>query len=162
MTKGGELDPGPHAPIDAISDDMSASHDQVITFSVSVNMDGCTKPAEDQVALYVQRFADDLARETMRLEEGSREQDLRGREIISSMVVKANKVIRSPAIDLVPRGPDRKYTVTLQSASFCLAIVAGVFGSYLNSTWQWVAFVILFIAATASQVISLILTWRKQ
>lgn len=129
---------------------------------ITVAADGMTEAAKKRFENYVQRFTDDLSRETMRLEEGARAPDLDEREITATIVVKANEVVRRPPdpsnVSSVVAGP----ILAVQTFAFAAALVDGVLGSYLHSTWQWLAFVTTLVVAVSAQASSAYMLWRQR
>jgi hypothetical protein len=83
---------------------------------------------------YVRRFAVDLAKETSRLELDARADGEEEPVVTPSMVTKANFAVRNPRSEA--SGP-LWMLISTQIAVTPTGIVAGVFGSYLHSWWQW-------------------------
>ncbi|MEU9510438.1 hypothetical protein AB0D32_29630 [Micromonospora sp. NPDC048170] len=96
---------------------------------------GMTEPARQRFAASVHEFSLALSRETSRLEEAERADIVNAAEITATMVVKANNEVRNPRQESDP--PPSLLVVAAQLIAFIAAILAGVFGSYLNSRWQW-------------------------
>lgn len=115
--------------------DVCADHqqDQEVEFRVSVP-GGTTTAAVDRYITCVQDFARALSRETSRLEEAERADVLERPEITATMVVKAYEEVRKPKVGSEPIPP---WPLIAQVIAFAAAMLAGIFGSYLNSRWQW-------------------------
>lgn len=92
----------------------------------------------------VQGWAEELAEETARLEQAERAIDGKVPEITSTMVKKAQAKRTQLPIDSTTAS---LITRRLHTATFVSALGAGVQGSYLHSTWQWVVFTILSMTA---------------
>lgn len=127
-------------------------------FEVRLALSGMTVGAVEHVEKFVQRFCDDLARETARLEEGDRATDLEDPEITSTTVVRAHEVVRRGPDEPVSTKPTSRWWYALGSGVYLTTILTGVLGSYLNSTLQWVTFVVLLIASVAGTAVTI---WRK-
>ncbi|MCW3813568.1 hypothetical protein ONA91_03720 [Micromonospora sp. DR5-3] len=100
---------------------------------------GMTEQAMHRYAACVNEFSMALSRETSRLEEAERADVVDAPEITATMVVKANDEVRNPRRD--PDPPIPPWAMVAQLAAFTAAMFAGVFGSYLNSRWQWWSFI---------------------
>jgi hypothetical protein len=100
-----------------------------VRMSISVSLDGITTNARDRLQACVQRFADDLARETARLEEGDREGDAHVPEVTTSNVIRANQWIRNPSRTSyrVPSGFD----IAIQILGFVSTFRCGRHGKLL-------------------------------
>jgi hypothetical protein len=133
-----------------------------ITFQKLRNTDiyaGMTTSAQDEFERCVTKFARALAREASRLEEANRAEDVIKAEIVASMVVNANEVLRRPRSE----EPKASAFITVaQAASFALAIATPiVFGAGLPTPYQWTATVACGILAVASQIYAIVKVRRK-
>jgi len=121
-------------------------------FPVSISVDGMSGAARSRFHEIVQRFSEELARETSRIEEGDRAQvqGVETPEVTAATVVRAHEVCRRPAVEnmVVPGTP--KWVYGLRFFAFASTAAASVMGSYLNSTAQWVIFSNLSIVALIS------------
>jgi hypothetical protein len=120
---------------------------------------GMTTAALQEYERSVIRFGLALTRESSRLEEANRAEDVIKAEITTSMVVNANEVLRHPRIE------ELKTAVSLtlaQATSFALAIATPIiFVAVLNPAWRWTATVACGILAVAGQVYTIIKVRRK-
>lgn len=99
--------------------------------TLSIELEGLTSPAHERFHGYVQRFANELAHETARQEEGEREESAREPQVTASHVIRANEVVRKPSASSGPRPRSKFDTMMLIVASLASA-AAGVMGGYLK------------------------------
>lgn len=138
---------------------IGASDDHHTTIEL-VHPGGMSSAASDQFTRCVKDFGMALARETSRLEEAERAESIQEPEITATMVIKANEQVRNPNPDVpapVPPGPLAAQIVALPAA-----ILAGIFGSHLNSDWQWLTMVIAFVLAVIAQGYAIIALRRRR
>jgi hypothetical protein len=115
--------------------------------------------AAARFAGFVQGFATDLAKETSRLELEARA-DGEGEPVVTpSMVTKANGAVRNPRPK--PTGP-LWLLLTAQVAVLPTSIVAGVFGSYLHSWWQWAGLIAASAVALICQIYVVLAVVRRK
>jgi hypothetical protein len=121
-------------------------------------LSGMTESAVGRFSECVLKFAAALAREASRLEEADRAEDVRKPEITMTMVVKANNLIRHPAIE----GDSAKAAITIaQITAIAATIVTPIFGANLHSLWQWTATIGCGILALVSQAYAIFAARRK-
>lgn len=121
-------------------------------------LSGMTPSAVEHYKVCVTRYAEALARETSRLEEAQRAEDIHRPEITTTMVAKANEVLRRPrGIDPTTRGP----VIIAQITSLLAGIVTPIFGANLHSIWQWTVTFTCGIIAVAGQVYVALVVRRK-
>jgi hypothetical protein len=96
---------------------------------------GVTPGAVRRYKEAMRKFSVDLARETSRLEEAHRVDDEETIEITASMVAKAAEAVRNPRRDEVV--PPSAFALFCPIIAVVCALISGIFGSYLESAWQW-------------------------
>jgi hypothetical protein len=119
---------------------------------------GMTETACERYRDCIVKFAGALAREASRLEEADRAEDVDKPEITTTMVVKANDLIRHPIID--PPSP-RIVIIIAQAVAFAAAMLTPIFGSNLHSDWQWTVTVLCGILAVVAQIFAIIAVRRR-
>jgi hypothetical protein len=117
---------------------------EVVQVSFTLNGE-LTSGATEKYRECVQQFGLELSREIYRIEEAERAESAHEIEITTTTVSKANSVVREIEDDTLPT-PSLSAQWSPKIAAIT-GIIAGVFGSYLNSVWQWVG-CILFGALT--------------
>ena len=132
-------------------------HEPDLEVQIQLGLGGLTAAAAERLGQCVQRFADDLARETARLEEGDRAETAEVPEITASTVIRANEAVRRPA-PIPVKAQRSAFDFLVQLVSAFTLLGSGVLGSYLNSEFQTAIF-------TGTVVIALISTgyvlWRR-
>lgn len=119
---------------------------------------GMTASAIDHYKICVTKYAEALAREVSRLEEAQRAEEIRKPEITTTMVVKANDVLRHPRNN----DPTAKVPVIIaQIVSLLAVIVTPIFGANLHSIWQWTVTISCGIMALAGQAYVALVVRRK-
>jgi hypothetical protein len=119
---------------------------------------GMTDSACKRYKECILKFASALAREASRLEEADRAEDLDKPEITTTMVVKANNLIRHPPI----QRPQTSIPILVaQALAFATAMLTPIFGANLHSKWQWTATFLCGIMATASEVFAIVAVRRR-
>ncbi len=121
-------------------------------------IDGMSDNARERYKECITKFAGALAREASRLEEADRAEDCDKPEITTTMVVKANDLIRHPSID---RASVSIPILVAQALSFVAAILTPIFGAELHSAWQWTVTVLCGIIALVSQVFAIVTVRRR-
>lgn len=119
---------------------------------------GMTETACERYKDCIVRFAGALAREASRLEEADRAEDVEKPEITTTMVVKANDLIRHPPID---RPPTSIRILIAQAVAFAAAMLTPIFGANLHSVWQWTVTVLCGIIAVIAQIFAIIAVRRR-
>jgi hypothetical protein len=156
--------PAPGARISAEipeSDSGSGPVAAVASSSLYINLDilgGMTESAKDGYRDCIAKYASALAREASRLEEAERAENLDKQEITTTMVVKADDLLRHPP------SADATATISIlaaQAVSFAAAIVTPIFGADLHSSWQWTVTITCGIIAVISQVYAIIAVRRR-
>lgn len=122
------------------------------TEEFSVVLDGVSEEAWKCFAQSVRDFANDLAKETARLEQAERDIDAPSPEVTSTMVRKALRKQRQVSAELTP-APIPNWIYGVRVSAILLTAASGVTGSYLHSTWQWVVFTIVCCAAIACNIV---------
>jgi hypothetical protein len=121
-------------------------------------LSGMTPSAVEHYKQCVTKYAEALAREASRLEEAQRAEEIGGPEITTTMVVKANDVLRRPRVN----DPTTKVPVAVaQITSLMAGIVTPIFGANLHSIWQWTVTFACGIIAVAGQVYVALVVRRK-
>jgi hypothetical protein len=121
-------------------------------------LSGMTPSAAEHYKICITKYAEALAREASRLEEAQRAEDIHGPEITTTMVAKANEVLRRP------RGNDpttKIPVITAQMVSLLAGTATPIFGANLHSIWQWTATFACGIIAVAGQVYVALVVRRK-
>lgn len=108
------------------------------TFHVKVELTGFAGDAADHFKRSVLDFSGDLEQETSLLELADRADGSSSAVITPGMVSRANKLLRSGSSGI---GGTTTSLILAQVAVLPSTIVAGVFGSYLHSLWQWAGLV---------------------
>lgn len=121
---------------------------------------GMTEAATQRFAECVNDFGLALSRETSRLEEAERADAVDGPEITTTMVIKANEEVRNPRQEEEP--PIPPWPLVAQIIAFAAAMFAGVFGSYLNSRWQWVAMILCSVIGIVAQGYAIVALRRRR
>lgn len=121
-------------------------------------LSGMTSSAVEHYKGCIMKFAEALAREASRLEEAQRAEEIRKPEITTTMIVKANDVLRRPRSN----DPTTKIPVIVaQITSLLAVIVTPIFGANLHSIWQWTATFACGIIALAGQAYVALVVRRK-
>jgi hypothetical protein len=129
-------------------------------------LDGMTAGAAARFQEEVRQFAASLARETSRLEEAQRVEDEETVEITTTMVANAAGAIRrhksseSTPLSQVPQTSNPTFMWTIFAT--ISGIVAGIFGSYLHSAWQWVGCIIFGVLTMIFLVLAYYKVVRRQ
>lgn len=106
---------------------------------------GMSTGATDRFRECVRGFGSSLIREVYRLEESERVPGEHTVEITSSMVVKADEAVRNSQHKAQRTVPT--FALISPIAGTLSGLVAGIFGSYLNSWWQWALCVLFGVLA---------------
>lgn len=115
--------------------------------------------AAERFESYVRCFAVDLAKETSRLELDARADGEEEPVVTPSMVTKANHAVRNPR----PEASGPLWMLILAQIIVTPAgIVAGVFGSYLHSWWQWTGLLISGGLALVCQIYVVLTVIRRK
>ncbi|MEU8337915.1 hypothetical protein [Micromonospora tulbaghiae] len=121
---------------------------------------GMTEAATERFAACINDFGLALSRETSRLEEAERADVVESPEITATMVIKANDEVRNPRQEEEPPVPP--WPLVAQILAFAAAIFSGVFGSYLNSLWQWGAMILCAVVGIAAQGYAIVALRRRR
>ncbi|MEU4245920.1 hypothetical protein AB0F15_00760 [Amycolatopsis sp. NPDC026612] len=107
---------------------------------------GMTEAARQKFAEAVEDFSAALERETARLEEAERDEDVREPEITATMVIRANEVVRRGPLPESER--DRSVLATsIQVVGLASLAAVGVLGSYLRGPLLVSIFIVLAVIA---------------
>jgi hypothetical protein len=130
--------------------------------SILLNLDilsGLSDSARIHYKECIKKFASALAREASRLEEADRAEEADKPEITTTMVVKANDLLRRPPSNDATSSIS---TVLAQTASFGLGIMTPIiFGAGLPSPWQWTTTIICGILAVICQTYAIVVVRRR-
>jgi hypothetical protein len=144
-----------------VEDENEASLPSDKSTQMLINLDtmgGMSETACERYKDCIIRFAGALARETSRLEEADRAEDVDKPEITATMVAKANELIRHPPIDPSSSGVS---ILASQAVAFAAAMVTPILGGYLHSPWQWTITVLCGILALSSQLFAIVAVRRR-
>jgi hypothetical protein len=162
---GGSADTGVSVPAPGSHDvtlDATAAEESDENANLLVNLDilaGMTESATTRYRDCVKKFAAALGREASRLEEADRAEEIDKPEITTTMVVKANDLLRHPPSNNVVSSIP---VIVAQTVSFGLAIATPIiFGVGLPPVWHWTATAMSGILAVASQVYAILAVRRK-
>lgn len=134
-----------------------SAHDYKLHIALDM-LSGMTDSAVEHYKGCITKFAEALAREASRLEEAQRAVEVRKPEITTTMIVKANDVLRRPRSN----DPTTKIPVIIaQITSLLAVIVTPIFGANLHSIWQWTATFACGIMALAGQAYVALVVRRK-
>lgn len=123
-----------------------------VEHKIVVQIDGASPSAKARFGTSVQTYADRLVAKLVEVEERQRQPGVPDPEITSSTVVEAEEEIR--------RRPEpvkvSKIDISLRIVAPLSSLVTGIFGSYLNSSWQSAIFGASFISACGSTIWSIV------
>lgn len=144
------------APEPAQAEETGINLQNLLNTDICVGMTGAARRVFDRC---VTRYGLALARESSRLEEANRAEDVIKAEITATMVVNANDVLRPP------RNYEQKASIFVTFAlvtSFALAIATPiVFATGLTGPWRWTATSACGILAVAGQLYAIVKVRRK-
>jgi len=103
---------------------------------LSLALPGLSAAANTQAVSVLQRFANELAKEAARIEEGDRAENLQV-EVTATDIDEAYRVLRRPKNNEPPqRLPRSKTTKSIMIAQAVSGVVAGAMLTELHSMWQ--------------------------
>jgi hypothetical protein len=117
-------------------------------FAVPIDCRGMTDGAQLKFAESVREFAAALARETARLEEAGRDQVVHEVEITTTMVVRADEVVRRGPLPEIERKRST-FATSVQVVGMASLAGVGVLGSYLRDLTSIIIFTVVVLVALA-------------